>query len=164
MKSKTNIFLLISFLIAAILSAWLYSQTTNRVGDLKENKEIDNDFQVCNEDKIQQYYGMNTDYEGGKRTIKKKIIDELDTLNFENPGLITYRFIVNCKGKIGRFRFKSTDLDLHKNQINPENIQKIEQALLQLENWNPATNQYNSYDSYYVLNFKIRNRKIVDIF
>ena len=40
----------------------------------------------------------------------------------------------------------------------------IEEALLSLKNWNPAKNEYNSYDSYYVLNFKVRSNEIVDIF
>ena len=45
-----------------------------------------------------------------------------------------------------------------------DNIEKIEKSLLKLKNWKPAGNEYNFYDSYYVLNFKIRNDKLVDIF
>ncbi|MCB7482131.1 hypothetical protein [Christiangramia sediminis] len=164
MKSKTNIFLLISFLVAIILTGWLNYQAKNRIGDLSENKEQDHDFQVCNEDRITQYYGMDTDFEGGKRAIKNKIFPELEELNYKGSGLITFRFIVNCEGEIGRFRHKATDLDMEEMAISPANIEKIEGALLKLKNWNPASNDYNTYDSYYVLNFKIRNDKLVDIF
>lgn len=164
MKSKTNIFLSVSLAVAIVLSIWIYYQLSHRVGDLSEIKERDHDFQVCDEDKIAQYYGMNTSYEGGKRAIKKEILHELQDLEFKEPGLITYRFIVNCKGEIGRLRYRSTDTDLNKNEIDPGNIQHIEKSLLHLKNWNPATNKEYSFDSYYVLNFKIRDNKISDIF
>lgn len=164
MKSKTNIFLSISLVVAAVLSIWIHYQLSYRVGDLTEIEEKDHDFQVCDEGEIAQYYGMNTSYEGGKRGIKKEILRELQSLEFREPGLITYRFIVNCKGEIGRLRYRSTDSDLNKNEIDPRNIQHIENSLLKLKNWNPATNKEYSFDSYYVLNFKIRDNKITDIF
>lgn len=164
MKSKTNIFLLISFLVAIILTGWLNYQAKNRIGDLSENKEQDRDFQVCNEDKITQYYGSGTAFQGGRKGIKKRIFQELEKLNYKGSGLITFRFIVNCEGEIGRFRHRATDLNMEEMIITSANIEKIEKSLLKLKNWKPAGNEYNSYDSYYVLNFKIRNDKLVDIF
>ncbi len=164
MKSKTNIFLLTSFLFAAALTGWFYYQTANRIGDLGENNKTDRDFEVCDKDWIGQNYGMTADYEGGKKAIKQDILNDLKALSFEKSGLITFRFIVNCKGKTGRFQAKSTDLDLQEMEVNQSKIKELEKALLQLENWIPAKNEFDSYDSYYVLNFKIRNNNIVDIF
>ena len=57
-----------------------------------------------------------------------------------------------------------THLKLENIEISSEKLNKIENALVDLKNWNPAKNEFNSYDSYYVLNFKIRNNRIVDIF
>jgi len=164
LKSKTNFFLLTSILLATIITGWLYYQTVNRVGDLSKNKQQDGDFQICDEDKIFQYYNLDTDYEGGKRAIKTEIFEDLKSLNFKKPGLISSRFIVNCKGEPGRFRYKSTDLDLNEMKVDSENIEKIKSAVLRLENWKPAKSENKFFDSYYVLNFKIRNNKIVDIF
>jgi len=164
LKSKTNIFLVISSVIAITLTGWIYYQMSHTVGELSLDKKIDGDFKVCNEDKIPNYYGMDTDYEGGKKAIKNKLLDNLQNLKFENSGLITFRFIVNCEGDIGRFRTQSTNLKLEEIEIDSKKLKNIKSALVNLKNWNPARNEFNSFDSYYVLNFKIRNNRIVDIF
>lgn len=164
MKSKTNIFLIISAAIAIALTGWIYYQMSHTVGELRMDKKIDGDFKVCNEDKIPNYYGMDTDYEGGKKAIKNKLLRNLQNLKFEKSGLITFRFIVNCEGDIGRFRTQTTNLKLEKIEIDSGKLKNIKSALVNLKEWNPAKNEYNSYDSYYVLNFKIRNNRIVDIF
>mgnify|MGYP003121024209 FL=1 len=164
MKSKTNIFLFTSFLFAAALTGWLYYQMDNRIGDLSENNKTDQNFEVCDDNRITQNYGMRAEYSGGNKAIKEEILNDLQTLNFEQPGLITFPFIVNCKGKTGRFRVNSTGTDLQEIEVDPSKIKDIEKALLQLKKWAPAKNEFDSYDSYYVLNFKIRNNNIVDIF
>lgn len=146
-----------------MLTGWLFYLSGKRVGDLTVDKQQDGNFQVCNEDKIFQYYNLDTDYKGGKKAIKQEILSRLESLDFNNPGLITARFIVNCNGDTGRFRYKSTDLDLKEIKVNSENIKKIKSAVLLLQHWNsPEENRV--FDSYYVLNFKIRNNKILDIF
>lgn len=163
MKNKTNLFLFTSLVVLFMLTGWLFYLSGKRVGDLSVNEQQDGDFQVCNEDRIFQYYNLDTDYKGGKKAIKQEILSRLESLDFNNPGLITARFIVNCNGDTGRFRYKSTDLDLKEIKVNSENIKKIKSAVLSLQNWNsPEENRV--FDSYYVLNFKIRNNKIVDIF
>lgn len=146
------------------MTGWVVYQMSHTIGELSANSEVDPDFKVCNEDIIPNYYGMNTNYEGGKKAIKSKLLSHLQRLKFESSGLITFRFIVNCKGELGRFRSLSTDLNLEEVETNLEKLKSIEKAMLSLEDWNPAENEYSSYDSYYVLNFKIRNHKIVDIF
>lgn len=157
---------MISFVIALSITAWVYYQATHKIGELEANDSIDdNDFKLCNEDQIAEYYGMNTDYTGGKKAIKSRILNELQFLDFKESGLLTYRFIVNCKGEIGRFRLKATNTDLQKTEVDSKNIREMEKALSKLKNWNPAINKSgHTYDSYYVLNFKIENKKIVDIF
>jgi len=118
LKSKTNIFLIISSVIAIALTGCIYYQMSHTVGELSLDKKIDGDFKVCNEDKIPNYYGMDTDYEGGKKAIKNKLLGNLQNLKFENSGLITFRFIVNCEGDIGRFRTQSTNLKLEEIEID----------------------------------------------
>ena len=137
---------------------------SHRIGELSSDSELDGDFKVCNEDQIPNYYGMNTSFTGGKKAIKNEIIHELENLEFQHSGLISFRFIVNCEGNIGRFRALASDLNLENVEIDPNKLKTIEEALLKLKNWNPARNEYNTFDSYYVLNFKIRKNKIIDIF
>jgi hypothetical protein len=103
---------LISAVVAVLITGWMYYQFSHTVGELSSNDEIDGDFKVCNEDIIPNYYGMGTDHDGGRKAIKNKLLNNLQNLKFDNSGLITFRFIVNCEGEIGRFRARSTDLNL----------------------------------------------------
>ena len=165
MKSKTNLFLLISFLLALTITAWVYYQSTHKIGEIDANDKTDKNFRVCNEDKIPEYYSMKTDFIGGKSAIKDSILYKLESLKFRESRLVTFRFIVNCEGQAGRFRVKAINRDIKKSEVDPENIQKIEKVLAQLKSWNPARNKSGQYfDSYYMVNFKIEDHKIVDIF
>ena len=163
-RSKTNIFLLLSFILAISLTGWIYYQMSHNIGELSANSNIDGDFEVCDEDKIPNYYAVGTSYEGGKRAIKTEILKDLQALAFDQPGLISFRFIVNCRGEIGRIRHRSTDLDLQETNIDSGNLEEMESAIARLDKWNPAKNQHKTYDSYYLLNFKVRDGRIVDIF
>ena len=162
MKSKTNIFLIISFLLAAGFTGWLVYLGTHEVGNISAEKK-DGDFEICH-DKVVQFYNYKTSYKGGKSAIKAEIFQQLQELDFENPGLITFRFVVNCNGKIGRFRHRATDLDIQPGSFQKENITKIEAQIKTLSNWKPGEDKGKTYDSYYVLNFKVQDGKITDIF
>ncbi|QNK78285.1 hypothetical protein H7F37_04150 [Winogradskyella sp. PAMC22761] len=161
MKNKLNILLLSSFLLALTLAIWIYYQTTHRIGDIAFDKNIDNSaFIVCNEDRITQYYSVGTNYQGGERTIKKELNELINSLNFNESGFITYRFVVNCKNRVGRFRVKMVNSDLKENSFKSNNIKQIQESIKSLNGWKAG----KLLDSYYVLNFKIQNGKITDIF
>ncbi len=165
MKSKLNLFLLISFLIALTLTIWLNYQVTNRVGDLSFNKEIDNStFNVCDEKRITQYYSTKSNYQGGKKAIKKELWNITEQLTFENSGFITFRFIINCKGEIGRFRIKTIDSELKENSLETQKIKTLQTSIENLTEWNAGMWKDKTFDSYFVLNFKIEQGKITDIF
>ena len=165
MKSKLNLFLLISFLIALTLTIWLNYQVTNRVGDLSFDKKIDSStFKVCNEKRIAQYYSTKSSYQGGKKAIKKEIWKITEPLTFKNSGFITFRFIINCNGEIGRFRVKTIDSELKENSFEIQNVETLQTAIENLKNWNAGTWQDETLDSYFVLNFKVEKGKITDIF
>ena len=161
MKNKLNILLLSSFLLALTLVIWGYYQTTHRIGDIQFDKSIDNsEFIVCNEDRITQYYSVETNYQGGEKNIKKELNKLINNLNFNESGFITYRFVVNCKNEVGRFRIKMVNSDLKENSFKSNNIKQIQESIKGLNGWESG----KLLDSYYVLNFKIQNGKITDIF
>jgi|TARA_B110000967_G_C18813233_1_gene524749 hypothetical protein len=165
LKNKLNLFLLISFLIALVLTIWLNYQVTNRVGDLSFNKEIDKStFKVCDEKRIPQYYSTKSNYQGGKKAIKKELWKTTEQLNFGNSGFITFRFIINCNGKIGRFRIKTIDSELKENSFDSLKIKTLQASIIKLQKWNAGTWKDKTLDSYFVLNFKIEQGKITDIF
>ncbi|SHJ09946.1 hypothetical protein [Aquimarina spongiae] len=165
MKNKLNILLLSSFFLALILTIWVYYQTTSRVGDISFDKNIDNsEFNACNEDRITQYYSIGTNYQGGEKAIKKELKGLINNLNFNDSGFITYRFVVNCKNKTGRFRVKTVNSNLKENTFNSDNIKRIQESIESLKGWKAGKRKDEILDSYYVLNFKVQNNKIVDIF
>lgn len=165
MKNKLNLFLLISFLTAITLTIWLNYQLTNRVGDLSFNEKIDkSNFKVCNEKLITQYYSSKSNYQGGKKAIKKELWQITEKLTFENSGFITFRFIINCNGEIGRFRVKTIDSELKENSFETQKIEILQKSIEKLQKWNAGTWKNKTLDSYFVLNFKVEQGKITDIF
>ena len=165
MKNKLNILLLISFLLASILVSWVYYQKTHRIGDIEFEQDLDNSkFMVCYKDIILQYYSIGTNYKGGKKAINKELSKLLKSLKFNETGLITFRFIVNCKNQIGIFRVKTINSNLKENNFKSENIKLIQESIKRLNGWQAGKVGDEKLDSYYVLNFKIQDGSITDIF
>ncbi len=165
MKNKLNLLLLSSFILAITLFIWVYYQTTHSIGDITFDENIDNyDFIVCNEDRIKQYYSVGTNYQGGEKTIKKELNELINSLSFNESGIITYRFVINCKNKVGRFRVKMVDQDLKENSFKSNNINQIQESIKNLNGWKAGKWKDESIDSYYILNFKIQYGRITDIF
>ncbi len=165
LKNKLNILLLSSFLLALILGFWVYYQTTHRIGDIKDDQNIDgSEFIICDEDRITQYYSIGTHYQGGEKTIKKELNELINNLHFQDSGILTYRFIVNCNNQIGRFRVKMVNSALKENSFKSNNIKRIQESIKNLNGWKAGKWKDKSLDSYYVLNFKIQNGRITDIF
>ncbi|MCF6295796.1 MAG: hypothetical protein L3J25_08915 [Flavobacteriaceae bacterium] len=165
MKNKLNLFLLISFLLALSLTTWIYYQTTNRVGDIVFDKSIDNaTFKTCYDYKTPQYYQVGTNYQDGSKAIKKELSDTIENLTFEDSGYITFRFIINCNGEVGRFRVKTINSDLQENNFNNQKIKILQKSIESLKKWNPGMWKDKAFDSYFVLNFKVEKGKITDIF
>lgn len=166
--SKINLLLLISLLLAIVATGWFYHQMNNRVGDISFNKELDDpDFSLCsNEYVLQEYNSYGVDYNGGERTIKNQILEELqhENIHFDRSGLITFRFVVNCKGETGLFRAKSVNEDLEEIAFDPEKIEKLQAAIAKLNQWEPGEGEDEKLNSYAQVHFKIENGKITDIF
>ncbi|WP_298501920.1 hypothetical protein [uncultured Maribacter sp.] len=56
------------------------------------------------------------------------------------------------------------DYNLKKHSFKTNNIQQIQASIKKLNGWKAGKWKDESLDSYYVLNFKIQNGKITDIF
>ncbi|MEY8022170.1 hypothetical protein AB8P51_15155, partial [Muriicola sp. SD30] len=125
MKTKLNLWLICSFICAALLTFWIYGKLTHHVGDITFDRNQDStEFKLCNDENIYQYYSINTDYEGGKRAMKEKLQNQFSNILPPETGLLTIRFILNCEGKTGRFRAKMInnslkDIDVSKYDLSP---------------------------------------------
>src|SRR5690606_9817310 len=111
------------------------------------------DFKICNEDRIFQYYYAKTSYIGERKAIHDTILEYLKHENIEfdkKSGYITFRFIVNCDGQTGRYRFKAVDDKLLKTTFSASKTEKLKNAIMKLSNWKAGTLKNGTpVDSYY---------------
>ena len=78
------------------------------------------EFEVCFEERVfPYYYGRDQGgYAQSRDSLKQYFLDNFDNKGFTNTtGYLTVRFIINCKGEIGRFDIKEVGTDFKKNQI-----------------------------------------------
>ena len=169
MNKTINITLGLSLLIFLSLIIWITYLVKNNVGDICFDASLDDSsFKICNEDKVFQYYSVGTNYIGERKAIREEVFSQLENKNlkFNNKsGYITFRFIVNCNGQAGRYRFKEVDENFLKTSFKKESVNKLKKSVMKLTNWKIGTLKNNvSVDSYYQINFKIINGEIADIF
>ena len=56
----------------------------SRVGDIEFDKNLDDpNFKICNEDRVFQYYSVNTNYNGGRKAIRSEIKSFLKSLDLK---------------------------------------------------------------------------------
>ncbi|USD25093.1 hypothetical protein [Flagellimonas marinaquae] len=165
MKSKLNIWLLVSFLIAGILTLWLYFKLTGYIWDISYDEAVDSEeFSPCGEYSIYPYYHVGTYHRGGKKHIKKKLLSKINTEGLPSNGLLTVRFVVNCKGETGYFRTKMTDAELKEINVPTSTLEHFYNLILELEEWMPGKIKGTAVDSYAQIVFKVEQGKITDIF
>ena len=169
MKKYINLILGISFLILLGLILWINYLVKNNVGDIAFDENLDDpSFVVCNEDRIFQYYSVGTHYIGERKAMREFIFNYLKDKELDlssQSGYITFRFIVNCKGKAGRYRYKTVDKNFSATIFRENEIEKMKNAVKELNNWNVGVlKNGRKVDSYYQINIKIVDGVIIDIF
>ncbi|WP_297704713.1 hypothetical protein [uncultured Eudoraea sp.] len=165
MNNKLNLWLICSFIVAASITVWIYFKLDEQVGDIAFNRKQDLlEFRPCNDDKIFQYYSLNTDYRGGKRAMKQDILQNTQIKNLPKNGLLTIRYVVNCKGDSGYFRAKMIDPELNEIDISNKDLSELYSVLAKLQKWQPGMIQNQMQDSYVQITFKFYKGKIIDIF
>ena len=136
-----------------------------RVGDIPVKSNIETeDFSPCHEDNIYQYYQINTGYVGGERAIKSELESTFPINTLTESGLLTIRFIVNCKGETGIYRSKMIDSSLQEIDISSKDLTQIYAAISALENWEPGRVREQPADSYHQISFKLLDGEVIDIF
>lgn len=168
MKNFWNIFLLLTATLAIVIFFTVQYLTKKKIEPITYDKGIDKtELNLCDGDQIGQYYMFSTDYKGGKRAIKNKLLPIIlkNRISFgTKSGNITIRFIVNCNGEIGLFRTKTINKNLKKTDFDSNNTEYLISLVKQLDNWHIETKNDKKYDSYYFINFKISNGLVTDIF
>ncbi|WP_108247332.1 hypothetical protein [Muricauda brasiliensis] len=164
-KSKLNIWLLVSSLIAGLLSLWLYFKFTQHVGDISFDGTVDSsDFELCGDYRVLQYYQVGTYFQGGKKAIKEKLLPNVNADGLPSNGLLTIRFVVNCHGETGYFRAHMIDSNLSRVEVPKQGLEHFGTLITKLDGWVPGKIQDDPMDSYAQIVFKIENGTITDIF
>lgn len=165
MRNKLTLLFLLLFI------AGCFEDTSYKnVGDIPFDPSIDDpDFEICSENLIKQYYvRYSADdpprYKGEKITMENTIRKKYsfpDTAA-EN-GFLTIRFIVNCKGKSGRFRIEEMDSNYQPKKFDPKISTQLLAITKALDGWIPRRRSTRYYDFYQYLTFKINRGQIIEI-
>lgn len=125
-------------------------------------------FQICNEDLIGQYYYNNqgSQYKGGNQKIKKLVSDKIKKSNKKtDTGYIRIRFIVNCEGNIGNFSILEVDENYKVTDFSDDLVLDLFFTVAKLKDWSLGrlTENGDYYDNYKYITFKIRNGEVLAV-
>jgi hypothetical protein len=145
------------------------NHNVKRVGYIDPAKKLDknDDFNICGSiDKIVDYYNSDPDanYIGGKKALWSAISPKIIPGKLRNEsGYLTYRFVINCQGKIGWFITEEAGLDFKKKQFSPETVNHLLDIVSKLDKWQPAFLWGNNQDAYFYLTFKLKDGEIIEL-
>lgn len=124
-------------------------------------------FEICGQEKsIADYYNSTPDgdYLHGKAALIDTIFSNLDEEQLMNQtGMLTFRFVVNCEGKAGRFIARGYDLNYQPFDFPEETVRHLYSLMLRLKEWQPVVIREEPQDAYFYFTFKLNNGKITDI-
>lgn len=121
-------------------------------------------FEICNEDRIAQYYNPErATYVKGKNGLRKFILSNYENKGYSDSGYLNIRFVINCKGETGRYIIHENDLDLEPTQLDSNMVGQLFELTLQLDKWNPVFYREKNWDSYMYISYRIENGEIIEI-
>lgn len=138
----------------------------NQVGDIQADASLDDpNFTVCQDSNIPQYYSLRGGYAGEKPAIDRyfrQYFRKQKAWSTEN-GYLTIRFVVNCKGKTGRFRVQEMGIDYQAKKFPPALREHLLQLTRQMDGWLPGQYENRELDYYQYLCFTLKNGDILRI-
>ncbi len=147
----------------------LAAHETKRIGAIDIDKDEiiskDEDFKPCG-DYIFEYYNGNSHdvFIGGKYAFKKTVFPLIDSaLLFQESGYLTFRFVVNCKGQIGRLVTEMVDENFNETVFNKKTVDHLAGILLDLDSWKVNKFRGKEMDAYTYITFKFKDGKIIEI-
>jgi len=165
MYSRFILFTLVLFLSSC--DYYLVNKYDHQIGVIKKAIFSDDEgFETCFEEKIFPYfYGRNpAGFGPGKDALRHYFRTRYYNEGITNEsGYITFRFIINCKGKHGRFEIRQVGLDFEPKKFNKRIVDRLFMLVKNLDGWEPLTFYGDSYDSFFHLTFKITNGDIEEI-
>ena len=122
------------------------------------------DFEVCDENRIAQYYNPErASYSEGKNGLRKYILSNYKNKGYVDSGYLNIRFVINCRGEAGRYVIHENNLDLEPTEFDNDIVDQIFNLTRQLKKWNPVHHRGRKWDSYMYISYRIENGEIVEI-
>lgn len=147
----------------------LLTNKPKRVAYINPNETLDRNplFETCGEiNDIVDYYNGDPDGRpvGGKRVIENKTKELWDFP--ERPdasGYLTIRFVINCRGEVGRFVAEQADLNFNAKVFDSDLVQRARQIVESIPAWQVAIIRSEEKDSYAYITFKLQDGQVFDI-
>jgi len=123
----------------------------------------DKDFKTC-KDEIYEYYNSEPDggYKYGKKALRDTVLRKYSS-NGNESGYLTFRFVVNCQGKAGRYITISNNLEMIPKQFDKELVSQLFAITQDLNEWRPVILENESRDYYMYITYKMLDGKIIEI-
>ncbi len=135
-----------------------------RVGAIYYDATTDrSDFSPCAADQIAEYYRSLPVYQEGLRDLTGHFLRNTPLLPETLSGYFTVRFIVNCAGEHGWYRFLATDLKYQSIPFNPQAKAWMLGRCQALGAWTPGQIERQTVDSYVLITVRIEAGTIKSI-
>lgn len=135
--------------------------------DPEKNMGSQSDFKLCGSTaNIADYYNGDPDagFMDGHRALRQQLESSLDPQLWQDfEGLLTFRFVISCEAKVGRFKAEAYDFNYQK-QALPETLTKaLFEFYCGIDRWQPTIIKDEARDAYAYITLKIKDGEIVDI-
>lgn len=163
MRYSTSFFVLITIILGC--NNQEKRKLQNHIGLIEYDPKIDtSEFIVCHEDLIYPYFHHHDlSIAGEKPALVQEFRNNYKSPGSKESGYITIRFIVNCKGKAGRFRVIGMDDNYEPITFNKEIVSQLHQITSSLEGWDVLSGDSHTFDYVRYLTFKIQNGELKEI-
>ena len=124
---------------------------------------VDKDFKTC-KDEIYEYYNSEPDggYKHGKKALRNFVLEKYST-SVKESGYLTFRFVVNCEGKAGRYMIIQNNLDLEPKVFDEDLTSQLLTITQGLKEWRPVVLENEPRDYYMYITYKLLDGNIIEI-
>jgi len=138
------------------------------VGDIEFNPALDDpEFYPCNgEEQVLQYFNLEAgpQFPGEKPALEQLFKSQYaaDSIAGQS-GWIRLRFMVNCKGKAGRFRLLEANSSMVAFQFDSSISEQLMSITKSIKEWPILYRDQKAIDYYFYLTFKLKDAQIQEI-
>lgn len=169
-KTNPSIFIILIFLFCECSNGTSEHESEFKIPIAKHNlsyisyddKLDEENYIICDSTKFAS--GRNrVKYKGGNHQLRADITTEFQFKSeYESfTGYIVIHFLVNCEGKIGRFRSNPLQMDFSKSNAPSDLRNHLISIVKNLDNWDTDSLDKKEYSKF--INLKIKNGKIEHI-